>query len=220
MVSPDSDKRDDLSFDRAGPQIDLAHRRNLSSRATYSTRIEDQCPIMPGLVRPMAVTEDDQVGLGIDLGQTIGNALIEHILAWPEQVLYKPIACLRPETGPAAVVDHNAVPSDGELPFDGQVTATVAEIFEVWIATHSVKWCQTGQAVQVFDAIHVTRVQNEIHILKCLMDLVRQTVHAIGQVGVGEDTDCDGIRLGYHNPAIIALGCRRVKHWGKAKLSI
>ena len=56
------------------------------------------------------MAEHYYVSLGIQSRQPIGHALIEPLPARSDQIFYKPIAGLRPETGPAAVID-NDIPS-------------------------------------------------------------------------------------------------------------
>ena len=127
------------------------------------------------------------------IGQAICNSRIDKILVRSEYAFQKPIASLRPQVEPASMVDYDAMASDGKLQFDGQFTSTVAQIREVQVTAHRMEWSQCSQIIQVFNTVHVTRVQNKIHISKDIEDFAWQMLHPIGQVRIGEDADGDSI---------------------------
>jgi hypothetical protein len=87
------------------------------------------------------------------------------------------------------VVDDDATTGNCQVHINRQITSSITQISKMQITTYRVEWGQHSKAIQLVNTIHVTRVYDEINILKDVEDPIWETLHTIGQMSVGEHTD-------------------------------
>jgi len=193
-------ERHDLHFRWSCSQAHPGHRRRIGidgCRAD-SARVDQQCIAHPLHVYSMRVTEDDHVRTWIEPGQAMAESLVEallvrHLHPLPEHV--QSLERKAEDAGLVSVCHHDSLSGKMQIHHSGQSCSAVGEIQNVEVTPHSIDRRDGAQRVQRLRAVHIASVEDQVHASQRVKHDFGQNLQAMGNMGIGEQTDNKGGHL-------------------------
>jgi hypothetical protein len=134
---------DNLHFWLSHSQSHPRHCRLFPSRGTDRAGVDQQRVFHLLDMRPMRVTEDDNICCGIEPCQAVGDAPVKVAVTHQPQSLDDNLQAFEIEakqTRSVAMGEHDAPSGEQQFDHGRQGRATVGEVLEVYVASHGVHW--------------------------------------------------------------------------------